>query len=65
MSVFVSSHLPDTIIIDLKRMNHLEIDDKNMFAVCEPGVCGAELLPRRPKQGYGVWFQHVVAKLQP
>ena len=51
MSVFVSSHLPDTIIIDLKRMNRLEIDDKNMFAVCEPGVCGAELFAEAAKRG--------------
>ncbi len=51
MSVFISAHLPNTIIMDLKRMTHLQIDDKNMFAICEPGVCGAELFAEAAKRG--------------
>jgi FAD/FMN-containing dehydrogenase len=54
MSVFVSARLPNTIMVDLKRMNRLEIDDKNMFAICEPGVCGAELFAEIAKRG--LWY---------
>ena len=51
MHVFVSAHWPNTIIIDLKKMRRLEIDDKNMFAICEPGVCSAELFAEVVKRG--------------
>ncbi len=33
----------NTILIDLKRMNCLEIDEKNLYAVVEPGVCFSAL----------------------
>ena len=33
----------DFLVIDLKRINHLEIDDKNMYAVIGPGVIYAHL----------------------
>jgi glycolate oxidase len=36
---------PDAIMIDLRRMNRiLEIDEKNMYAIVEPYVSGAQLL---------------------
>jgi hypothetical protein len=33
----------DFLVIDLKRMNNLEIDEKNMYALIEPGVIYAHL----------------------
>ena len=42
----------DAIQIDLRRMNHiLEIDEKNMIAVIEPYVSGAQLLAELWKRG--------------
>ena len=54
MSVFISATLPNSIMIDLKRMNRLEIDEKNMFAVCESGVCSAALFAEVTKRG--LWY---------
>ena len=33
----------DFLVIDLKRMNNLKIDDRNMYAIVEPGVIYAHL----------------------
>lgn len=33
----------DFLVIDLKRMNNLEIDEKNMYALIEPGITYAHL----------------------
>lgn len=43
--------LPDTILLDLKRMDRLEIDERNMFASCEPGVCFSQLQAEAFKRG--------------
>ncbi len=34
---------PNELLIDLKRMNKLEIDDKHMYAIVEPGVIYGQL----------------------
>ena len=34
----------DFIVMDLKRLNELEIDEKNMIAICGPGVIYGQLL---------------------
>ena len=34
---------PNELLIDLKRMNRLEIDDKHMYAIVEPGVIYGQL----------------------
>ena len=42
----------NVVQIDLRRMNRIvEIDEKNMFAVVEPYVCGAELQAEAMKVG--------------
>ncbi len=42
----------DTIQLDMRRMDRiLEIDEKNMFAVVEPGVIGAQLQAETMKVG--------------
>ncbi len=42
----------NTIQLDMRRMDHiLEIDEKNMFAVIEPGVIGATLQAEAMKRG--------------
>jgi len=41
----------DIIIIDLKRMNKLWLDDKNMYAILEPGVTYAQLHGEILKRG--------------
>ena len=51
MHVIASARLPNTIAIDLKRMRGLEIDDKNMFAICESGVSSVELFAEVTKKG--------------
>jgi len=48
---FCAPNLPDTIIIDLKRMDRLEIDDRNMYAICQPGVCFSQLQAEAWKRG--------------
>jgi hypothetical protein len=53
MHVLASARLPNTIAIDLKKMRGLEIDDKNMFAICEPGVSSSELFAEVAK--FGLW----------
>jgi len=45
------SYRDDIMIIDLKRMNKLVIDDKNMFAIVEPGVVYAQLQGEILKKG--------------
>jgi len=42
---------PDTIVLDFKRMNKIEIDVKNMFALVEPGVTHAQLSAECMKSG--------------
>ena len=45
----------DTLQLDMRRMDRiLEIDDKNMFAVIEPGVIGATLQAEAMKMGLNV-----------
>jgi len=41
----------DIMIIDLKRMDNLVIDDRNMFAIVEPGVVYAQLQGEILKKG--------------
>jgi glycolate oxidase len=41
----------DQMIIDLKRMNTLEIDEKNMYAVVESGVIYSQLQEEAMKRG--------------
>lgn len=54
-STFWISHCaakrPNSILIDLKRMNDLEIDDENMFAVVGPGVIYSQLQEEAMKRG--------------
>ena len=40
-----------TIIIHLKRMNHMEINEENRYAVIEPGVRHIQLYPEVRKRG--------------
>src|SRR5271157_2064186 len=43
---------PGTILLDLRRMNHIvEIDEKNLHAVVEPYVTGAQLQAELIKRG--------------
>mgnify|MGYP001030302158 CR=1 FL=1 len=51
MIAFCSPTRPNTIMIDTKRMNKLEIDVKNMYAVVEPYVTYAELQAEIMKYG--------------
>lgn len=46
-----SPKVPDVLTIDLKRMDDLEIDPKNMYAVCGPGVIYAQLQAEALKRG--------------
>ena len=41
----------NTILIDLKRMNKLEIDEENLYAIVEPGVCFSALQAELLKRG--------------
>ncbi|MBM2831600.1 MAG: GlcD [Dehalococcoidia bacterium] len=41
----------NVISIDLKRMNKIEIDDRNMYAVCEPYVIFSQLQHEAMKRG--------------
>jgi len=43
MACFSPAFRDDIMIIDLKRMDKMVIDDKNMFAIVEPGVVYAQL----------------------
>ncbi len=44
--------MENVVIVDLRRMNRiLEIDSKNMYAVVEPYVCGAQLQAEAMKVG--------------
>lgn len=51
---FCAPNRPNTIIMDLKRMNQLEIDDKNMYAICESGICISQLQAEAWKRGLWV-----------
>ena len=42
---------PDSILLDLKRMNDLTIDEENMCAICEPGVIFSQLQEEAIKRG--------------
>jgi len=44
-------HKDNTILIDLKRMNKLEIDEENLYAIVEPGVCFSALQAELFKRG--------------
>lgn len=43
MACYAPAYRDDIIIIDLKRMDKMVIDDKNMFAIVEPGVVFGQL----------------------
>lgn len=43
MACFGPAFRNEIIIIDLKRMDKMVIDDKNMFAIVEPGLVYAQL----------------------
>ena len=45
------SYRDDIMLIDLKRMNGMEIDEKNMFAIVEPGIVYAQLQGEILKKG--------------
>lgn len=51
MACFAPAFRDDIMIIDLKRMDTMEIDEKNMFAIVEPGVIYAQLQGETLKQG--------------
>lgn len=42
---------PDTVFIHLKRMNHMEINEEDRYAVIEPGVRHVQLYPEVRKRG--------------
>ena len=42
---------PNSLIIDLKRMNLLSIDERNMYAIVEPGVIYSQLQEEAMKRG--------------
>lgn len=44
-------YVEDAIIVDLKRMDKLEIDDKHMYAIVEPGVIASQLQEEALKRG--------------
>ncbi len=44
-------HVPDALLVDLKRMTGLEIDDKHMYAVIESGVISSQLQAEAMKRG--------------
>ncbi|MFC1969167.1 FAD-binding oxidoreductase [Chloroflexota bacterium] len=48
---FAAEGIPYWCQIDLKRMNKLEIDEKNMYAIIEPYVSHAELQVESMKRG--------------
>jgi len=54
-STFWISHCaakrPNSILLDLKRMNDLEIDEENMYAVVGPGVIYSQLQEEAMKRG--------------
>jgi FAD/FMN-containing dehydrogenase len=54
-STFWISHCaakrPNTLLLDLKRMNDLEIDEENMYAVVGPGVIYSQLQEEAMKRG--------------
>jgi len=42
---FAFAQSPNCVLVDMRRMNRIiDIDEKNMIAVIEPYVCGAQLL---------------------
>ena len=51
MACFAPAFRDDIMIIDLKRMDKMEIDEKNMFAIVEPGVVYAQLQGEILKKG--------------
>ena len=44
-------HVPDALLVDLKRMNKFEIDDKHMYAVVESGVISSQLQEEAMRRG--------------
>lgn len=50
-TAFCAPKRPNAIMMDLKRMNRLEIDEKNMYAIAEPGVSISQLLAEAMKRG--------------
>lgn len=45
------AYVKNSLSIDLKRMNKIEIDEKNMYAVCEPYVIFSQLQHEAMKRG--------------
>lgn len=41
----------NSLLVDLKRMDQLEIDDRNMYAIVQPGVIFAQLQEEAMKRG--------------
>lgn len=46
-----SPHVKGALLIDLKRMDHLEIDEEHLFAVVGPGVVYSQLQAEALKKG--------------
>ncbi len=44
-------HVPDALLIDLKRMNAFEIDDKHMYGIVESGVISSQLQEEAMRRG--------------
>jgi glycolate oxidase len=44
-------HVPDALLIDLKRMTGFEIDDKHMYAVVESGIISSQLQEEALRRG--------------
>lgn len=48
---WASPRVKKTLLIDMKRMNQIEVDDRNMYAVVQPGVIFAQLQAEAMKRG--------------
>ncbi|PIU55899.1 MAG: hypothetical protein COS88_03620 [Chloroflexi bacterium CG07_land_8_20_14_0_80_51_10] len=48
---YCAPNRPNTIMLDLKRMTRLEIDERNLYALCESGVCISQLQAEAMKRG--------------
>jgi hypothetical protein len=46
-----AAKVPNCLLIDLKRMNDLEIDEKRMYAIVEPGVIYSQLQEQAMRRG--------------
>jgi FAD/FMN-containing dehydrogenase len=50
-AIWSQTKQPNALIIDLKRMNELSIDEKNMYAIAESGVIYSQLQEEAMKRG--------------